>query len=77
LSSANILRTRGVGGSSDADVRTFWHKKLRIFEIYDVSAWTKGVEPVRTFCEQEEGVNFVRTFLWTAPYDKSLQLLSA
>jgi len=31
----------------------FGAKKLRIFEIYDVSAQTdRGFEPVRTFCGQ-------------------------
>jgi len=30
------------GGSSDADVRAFWCKKLQFFEIYGVSARTRG-----------------------------------
>jgi len=30
------------GSSSDAEVRTFWCKKHRIFEIYGVSARTRG-----------------------------------
>jgi len=38
------------GCSSDADVRTFWCKKLGIFEIYDVSERTRG----------GRGVNFLR-----------------
>jgi len=49
------VRTRGEGGSSDADVHTFWCKNL----IYGVSARTreKGVEQ----CEQgAKGVNFSR-----------------
>jgi len=34
---------QGGRGSSDADVRTSWRKKLRIFlEIYGVSARTRG-----------------------------------
>jgi len=48
MSIADILRTRGKGVSSDADVRIFWRKKHRIFEIYGVSARTRGVEPVWT-----------------------------
>jgi len=34
LSSADFLRTRKGGGSSDADVRTFRYKKLRIFRNF-------------------------------------------
>jgi len=54
LSSADILQTRG---SSDADVRTFWCKNLKFFEIYGVSAQTRGVKPVRT---RGRRVNFLR-----------------
>jgi len=32
----------GQGGSSDADVRTFWCKNAKFFEIYGVSARTRG-----------------------------------
>jgi len=49
------------GGSSDADVRTFWCKKSRLFEIYGVSARTtrgREVEQVRT---GGKGVDFLRT----------------
>jgi len=55
LSSVYILRG---GGSSDADVRTFWCKKPRIFR----NLWCvftdkeRGVESMRTV----EGVNFSR-----------------
>jgi len=45
-------------GSSGADVRTFWCKSLRFFTIYGVSARTRGVGPVRTFCGQERRENF-------------------
>jgi len=63
LSSADILRTRGRKGSSDADVRTFWCKKCRIFwNLWCVSSphgqRGKGVEPVRTFWKKEEGSIF-------------------
>jgi len=59
LSSADIFRTRGEDGSSDADVRTFWCKKLRFFVIYGVSARSgKRIGPVRT---RKERVWLVRT----------------
>jgi len=50
----------------------FGEKNFGYFEIYGVSARTRGigVEPVRTFCEQGGGVNFSRfcaNVLWTAP----------
>jgi len=37
LSSADILRTRGKGGSSDADYALFGAKNFEFFEIYGVS----------------------------------------
>jgi len=49
----------GQGGSSDADVRTLWFQKLRIFwKIYGVSTRTRGeFEPVRTnFLTRGRGV---------------------
>jgi len=56
------------GGSSDADVCTFWHKKLRIFLNLWCIRTDKGVEPVRTFCGQ--GGQFFAILcgrlLWTA-----------
>jgi len=36
LSSADIFRTRGSGGSSDADDRTFWSKKTSDFSKFMV-----------------------------------------
>jgi len=45
--------------SSVADVRTFWCKNIGFFEIYGVSARTREVKPVQTFCGQRE-VNFSR-----------------
>jgi len=36
----------------------FGAKNFGFFEIYNVCAWTRGVEPVRTFCGQGGGVNF-------------------
>jgi len=53
------------GGSSDANVRTFWRKKHRFFEIYGVCT-DKGVEPVRT-----RVVNFSR-FCADVFYGRSL-----
>jgi len=45
----SIKDVRNQGGSSDVDIRTFWRKKFGLFEIYGVSARTRGrVEPVRT-----------------------------
>jgi len=49
------------GGSSDVDVRTFWCKNLEFFEIYGVSARTRGcwasADILRT---RGRGVNFSR-----------------
>jgi len=64
LSSWNAFWTRSrEGGSSYADVRTFWYKKLRIFQnLWCVhcphgKGGREGVEPVRT---RGEMVNFLR-----------------
>jgi len=50
------------GSSSDADVRTFWHKKLLIFKIYGMSVRTggKGVSQCGHFAGGHGGemVNF-------------------
>jgi len=58
------------GGSSDADVRTFWCKKLHIW-IFMVSPQGQGVEPVRTFCKQGRGGQFFTILcgrpFWMAP----------
>jgi len=51
------------------------HLGVRFFEIYDVSARTKGVEPVRTFYRQGKGQFFAilcGRLLWKAPYLFSL-----
>jgi len=80
LFSADILRTRGVlqgeGGSSDADMRTFWRKKTSDFSKFVVCPYGqrgRGVEPVRTF--RKQGVRGGQFFAilcgrlsWTAPY---------
>jgi len=62
----------GVGGSSDADVRTFLCKKLEFFKIYVVPARTKGegIEPVRTFCRQRGSIflDFVPTSFMDGPF---------
>jgi len=64
LCSADILRTRGKGSSLDADVRTFWCKNLEYFEIYGVSARTRGVS-----AEKEEGGSIFRDFVRTSFMD--------
>jgi len=48
------------GGSSDADVLTFWLKNIRFFEIYGASARTKerGLSQCGHF--SDKGVNFSR-----------------
>jgi len=68
---------QGRGGSSDADVRTFWWKNLQIFQNLWCVSTTRGKErglcaPVRTFFEQGEGsifCNFAKGHLWTTPYN--------
>jgi len=52
---------QGGGSASDVVVRTFWCKNLGFFEIYGVSARTRGQvdKPVLTFRGQG-GVNFLR-----------------
>jgi len=56
------LSSADKGGSSDADVRTSWHKKLRIFRIDGVSARARRVElvPADILRTKGEGVNFSR-----------------
>jgi len=61
----DIFRTRG-WGSSDADVRIFWCKRLRIFRnLWCVRTDKRGeeVEPVQTFSGQEGSIFcvFMRT----------------
>jgi len=59
LSSADNFRTRG--GSSDADILTFWHKKLRIFQnFWYVSHGQEevGLSQCVHFADKVEGVNF-------------------
>jgi len=58
-----FCRQGGEGGSSDADVRTFWRKNLGFFEIYGVSAAIKGREgwsSMDILRTRGEGVNFSR-----------------
>jgi len=66
-----LVRTRGEGGSSDAGDRTFSEKNFGCFEIYGVSARTRGegVEPVRTFFGQGELIfrDFVRMSFMDGP----------
>jgi len=69
FSSADIMRTRGVLQMRTSSL--FGAKNLECFEIYGVSTRTRGVEPVRTFCEHG-GSSIFRDLcgrlLWTAPY---------
>jgi len=46
----------------------FFGAKNIVFDIYGVSAWTrgKGVEPVRTFCRQEERGSIFSDFVRTS-----------
>jgi len=44
-------------GSVDADVRTFWCKNIGFFEIYDVSAQTRGLSRGHF---ADRGINFSR-----------------
>jgi len=69
LSSVDILRTMGEGGYSEADVRTFWRKELRIFWNLWCIRTDKGIEPVRIFCGQGRGgsIFLCGRLLWTAP----------
>jgi len=57
---------------SDAEVRIFWCKNFGVFEIYGVSARTRGIEPVRSFCEQGGRGQFLAILCgllsWTTPY---------
>jgi len=64
LSSADILRTKRKGGrgSSNADLRIIWCKKLSLFWNLWCVRIDKGwrVEPMRTFYGQGERINFLR-----------------
>jgi len=52
---------QGVGGSSDAVIRTLWRKNSAFFEIYGVSARTRGLNQCGYFGDKEGGgVNFSR-----------------
>jgi len=58
----------------------FGEKKIGFFEIYGVSAQTRGVESVRTFFGQEESIGqffeiLCGRILWTAPYWKAKKVI--
>jgi len=78
LSSANILRTKGEGGSSDVDVRKFWCKNYRIFRNLSCVRTNKGEEGLSQFghfTDMGEGeVNFSR-FWADVVYGRPLMLL--
>jgi len=70
------------GDSSDADIHTYLMQKLQFFLIYGVSAWTRGVEPVRVFYgSRREGVNFSQFgfrdvfYIWLLSRNRSLLVL--
>jgi len=71
---ADMLRTRGEG-SSVADVRTFWCKKIRIFQNLwnvrmDKREGPRGVESARSFSDKGGGsifCDFVRTSFMDGP----------
>jgi len=46
-------------GSSDADVSTFWWKNFGFFRNLWCIRTNKGVKPVRTFCDQGTGDQFL------------------
>jgi len=57
------VRSPGGGGSSDADVRTFWYKNLRIFRNLWCVRTDKGggrLSKCGHFANKGEGVNFSR-----------------
>jgi len=68
LSSADVFRKRGEGGSLDADVLPFWCKNFGFFEIYSMSvrirAWVSADTMDRwvQYC-----AILCRYFLWTTP----------
>jgi len=47
----------------------FGAKNFGFFETYGVSAWTRGVEPVRTFFLQGERGSIFRDFVRTSFMD--------
>jgi len=71
FSSADVLRTWG-GGLQMWMSALFGAKIIGFFEIYGVSARTRGVKSVRTFFGKGERGQFFailcRRLLWTAPY---------
>jgi len=71
LSSAEIFRTRGERGSSDADVRTFGAKNFGIFRnLWFVLADKGGLSQCRHFADKGEGSifrDFVRTSFMDGP----------
>jgi len=70
--SADNLQKRGNAGSSDADVCTFWCKKLRIFRNLWFVHTDKGEgDSVRTDSFRTKGVNFC-DFVRTSFLDGSL-----
>jgi len=62
LYSSDIFRTRRSGFFHVQTSTLFGAKNFGFFKIYGVSVQTRGerVEPVRRFCEQGKGVNFLR-----------------
>jgi len=71
LSSADIFRTSEEGSSSDADVRTFLGKKLRIFRNLWCVRTNKGLSQFGNFADKREKrsifCDFVRTSFMDGP----------
>jgi len=60
--------------SSDADICTFWCKKLGFFEIYGVSEWIRGeFSQRRHFADRVEGSVF-RDIVRTSHMDGTLRI---
>jgi len=71
LSSTDILRQ----GGGSFQMRTsvlFGAKIFRFFEIYGVSARTRGVEPMWTFCEQGGSIFAILCVFYGQPLMKKV-----
>jgi len=67
LSCADILQTRGKGFFRCGCPHFLVQKNSGFFEIYDVSARTRGVSQWGHFADKEGGFNFMRTSFMDGP----------
>jgi len=74
LSIADVFQTRG-RGSSDADVRTVWCKKLQIFRNWCPQKQGRDVEPVRIRRRESIFRDFVRTPFMDGPFRQCMHIL--